>query len=214
MNALFKVSSLVLMLAALVVTSGCATKDLPVVEGYTPTVSVAGLERDDSEAPTIIFRRPGAPELGEFSRFIIDPVEIHYDDPDMQELSAEQVARLQQAFLDAMTKELTRAGYEVGTKSETGSLRVSFALSGLKAPSAGPNVTTVIFPYAMRVGEVTVEAVFRDALTNEVEAVAITRARGARWLNPTAWSTWADVEKFFSDWAKGFREAVDEAHAS
>ena len=209
MSALFILSTITLM--ALVFASGCATKSLP-IEGYTPTVNISGLERDDSESPTIIYRRPGAPELGEFSRFIIDPVQLYYDDPDMAELSAEQIAKLRQHFLDAMTRELTDAGYTVGTKSEAGKLRISFALSGLRAPSAAPNVTAVVVPITARVGEVTVEAVFRDALTNQVEAVAVTRARGSRWLNPSPWSTWADVQKFCDGWAKGFRESVDAAH--
>ena len=212
MNALYRSSTITLMLTAFVFASGCATKDLPVVEGYEPIADVSGLERDDSESPTIIYRRPGAPGLGEFDRFIIDPVQIYYDDPNMEELSAEQVARVQEYLLDAMTTELTDAGYTVGTKSEAGKLRISFALRGLKAPSAGPNVTAVVIPIAARVGEVTVEAEFRDALTNRVEAVAVTRARGSRWMNPSPWSTWADVRKFCDGWAKGFREALDEAH--
>ena len=212
MSAFYRIGSITLMLAALVVASGCATKTLP-IEGYTPTVDISGLERDDSEAPTIIYRRSGAPGLGEFDRFIIDPVQLYYDDPDMAELSPEQIARLRQHFLDAMTRELTDAGYTIGTKSEAGTLRISFTLSGLRAPSAGPNVTAVVIPIAARVGEVTVEAVFQDAMTNQIEGVAITRARGSRWLNPSPWSTWADVRKFCDGWAKGFREAVDEAHA-
>ena len=121
---------------------------------------------------------------------------------------------MQQYLLDAMTKELSDAGYVVGTKSEAGKLRISFALQGLGAPSAGPNVTALVVPIAARVGEVTVEAVFRHALTNRVEAVAVTRARGSRWLNSSPWSTWADVRKFCDGWAKGFRESVDAAHAS
>ena len=211
MNAFYRLSTITLMLMALVFASGCATKSLP-IEGYTPTVDISGLERDDSEAPTIVYRRSGAPDLGDFDRFIIDPVQLYYDDPDMAELSPEQIARLRQVFLDAMTTELTDGGYTIGTKSEAGKLRISFALSGLRAPSAGPNVTAVVLPIVARVGEVTVEAIFRDALTNRVDAVAVTRARGSRWFNPSPWSTWADVRKFCDEWAKGFRESVDAAH--
>ncbi|MGI9265564.1 MAG: DUF3313 domain-containing protein [Gammaproteobacteria bacterium] len=173
---------------------------------------VSGLELDESEAPALVYKRPDAPGLGEFDRFIIDPVQIFYDDTQMEELSSEQVNRMQQYLLDAMTNELTDAGYEVGTRSEAGTLRVSFTLTGLKAPAAGANVTSVVFPYALRVGDVTVEAVIRDGLTNRLEAVVVSRASGARWLNPSPWSTWSDVRKFFDGWAKGFREAVDEAH--
>lgn len=213
MNTIFRVCTIALTVTVAIVASGCATKDIPVVEGYTPTVDVSGLVRDDSEAPTIIYRRPGAPGLGEYNRFILDSVEFYYDDPDMQELTPEQVLRVQQYFLTALWRELKDAGYEVGWRSEPGTLRISFALSGLRSPSAGANVTTAVFPYAWRVGDVTVEASFQDSVTNRLEAVAITRARGARWFNPSPWSTFADVQKFMDGWAQGFREAVEEAHA-
>ncbi len=213
MNTSYRPSTIALILLLMAGVSACATTNVP-VEGYSPTVDVSGLERDDSEAPSIIYTRPGAPGLGEFNRFIIDPVQVFYDDPKMEELSPEQVARMQQYLLDAVIRELRDAGYEVGTRSEPDTLRISFTLSGLRAGSTAPNVTAAVVPIAVSVGSVTVEAVFRDALTNRLEAVALTRARGSRWLNPSPWSTWADVEQFFDSWARGFRESVDEAHAS
>ncbi len=211
MNAMHKVSAIALMLMVLAGISACASKGMT-VEGYEPTVSIAGLERDDSEAPSIIYRRPGAPGFDEFTSFIIDPVQVFYSDPKMEELSPEQVNRMQQYLFEAMVEELRDGGYEVGTRSEADRLRISFTLSGIKAPSAGPNVTAAVVPFAASVGEVTVEAVLRNGLTNEIEAVVLSRVRGSRFLNPTPWSTWADVEKFFDSWAKGFREAVDDAH--
>ncbi|MGI9225377.1 MAG: DUF3313 family protein [Woeseiaceae bacterium] len=211
MNTIYRASTTMLVLMVLASISACATKSVT-VEGYETTVDVSGLERDDSEAPNIIYRRPGAPGLGEFNAFIIDPVKVFYDDPGMEELSPEQVGRITQHLFDGMIGELRDAGYTVGTKSEAGKLRISFTLSGLRAPSAGANVTAAVVPFAARVGEVTVEAVLRDGLTNELEAVAVTRARGSRFLNASPWSTWSDVEKFLDSWAKGFRASVDEAH--
>lgn len=172
----------------------------------------SGLELDESEAPTELYIRPGAPGLGEYDRFIIDLINIHYDDPNMQELTPEQANRMKVYLSNVMYEELTDAGYEVGTRSEPDTLRISFTLSGLRAPSAGANVSAAVVPFAISVGEVTVEAVIRDGLSNQIEAVVVTRVRGSRFLNPSPWSTWADIEKFFDSWAKGFREAVDEAH--
>jgi hypothetical protein len=200
-----------LTLIAFLTLAGCAPK-AQLVKDDSIIADVTGLEIDESEAPTIIYKRPGAPGLGEFDRFIIDPVQVFYSDPKMQELSLEQVDRMQSYLDNAMYEELTDAGYEVGTRSEAGTLRISFTLSGLSAPSAAPNVIAAVVPLAVSVGEVTVEAVIRDGLSNQVEAVVVARASGSRWLNPTPWSAWADVENFFDSWAKGFREAVDEAH--
>ena len=211
MNNLYKVCPLTVMLMALAITTGCAPVTLP-VEGYEPTVDISELELDESESPTIIYKRPGAPDFDVFNRFIIDPVLIIYSDPKMQELSTEQVGRMQQYLRDAMINELRDGGYEVGTKSKDETMRLSFTIKGLKAPTALPNVTAAVVPFAASVGDVTVEWVLRDSLTHEVLAVVVSRARGSRTLNPSPWSTWADVQKTFDEWAKGLRESVDKAH--
>ena len=211
MNDFYKVSPIALMLMVLVVLTACGPKNIP-VQGYTPTADISELKHDKSQGPHIVYARPGAPGFGDYNRFIIDPVMVIYKDPKMKELSPEQVGRMQQYLRDAMIKEFRDAGYEVGTKSQAETMRISFTISGLKAPSAIGNVTTALAPFAVSVGDVTVEWVLREALTHRIDAVAVTRARGARTLNPSPWSTWADVEKTFDAWAKGLREAVDKAH--
>ena len=200
-----------LTVVAFLALTGCAPQATQVKHNAI-IADISGLELDESAAPAIVYMRPGAPGLEEFERFIIDPVQVYYDDPKMKELSPEQVSRMQQYLFDAMVEELTSAGYEVGTRSEAGKLRISFTLKGLRAPTAAANVTAAVVPIAVNVGAVTVEAVLRDGLTNEVEAVVVSSAQGSRFLNPSPWSAWADVEKFLDGWAKGFREAVDEAH--
>ena len=211
MKNVHKVSPITLMLMVLVLISACGPKNIP-VQGYAPTADISELEHDKSQGPHIAYIRPGAPGFGDYNRFIIDPVTVIYSDPKMKELSPEQVGRMQQYLRDAMIKELRDAGYEVGTKSQAETMRISFTISGLKAPSAIGNVTAAVAPIAVSVGDVTVEWVFREALTHRIDAVAVTRARGARMLNPTPWSTWADVEKTFDIWAKGLRETIDKAH--
>jgi len=222
MNNVYKGSPIALMLMVLVVISACAPKNIA-VQGYEPTVDLSGLELDKSQSPTIIYARPGAPGLDAYNRFIIDPVQVIYNDPKMKELSPEQVGRMTQYLRDAMINELRDAGYDIGTKSQAGTMRISFTISGFKAPSGGgaANIGTIgagtvaglPMIFAVSVGDVTVEWVLREALTHRIDAVAVTRARGSYVLNPTPWSTWADVEKTFDVWAKGLREAVDKAHA-
>ncbi len=202
----------VLTLLVLVVVTACGPSSIE-VRDHAITADISGLELQESEAPTILYTRPGAPGLGNYSRFVIDPVQVVYDDPKMKELSPEQVGEMQQYLRDAVIKELRDGGYEVGTRSQSETLRVSFTISGLKAPSAMGNVTAAVAAVSISVGEVTVEAIFREAVTNRIDAVAVTRTRGARMLNPKPWSTWADVENAFDNWAKGLRAAIDKAHA-
>ena len=176
------------------------------------TADISGLELDESQVPTLVFKRPGAPSLGTYKRFIIDPVQVRYDDPKMKELKPEEIGRMQLSFLDAMLTELYDGGYEVGTRSEAETLRISLTISGLKAPSAESNIAVLAAPINVSVGEVTVEAVFRDALTNRIDAVVVDRSQGSRVFNPTPWSNWADVEATFHKWAKGIRKAIDQEH--
>ena len=212
MNDIYKISLIILMLTVLAALTACGPKSLAVKEDHAFSVDISGLELDKSEAPGIVYIRPGAPELGAYDRFIIDPVRIVYDDPRMKELSPEQVGRMMQYLRDSVINELRDAGYEVGTRSQAGTMRISFTISGLKAPTALPNVTAALAPFAVSVGEVTVEGIFREAVTDRIDAVAVNRARGARVLNPRPWTTWGDVESALNIWAKGIREAVDKAN--
>ena len=75
MNDVHKVSPIALMMMVLVVITACGPKNIP-VQGYAPTVDISGLELDKSQSPTIIYARPGAPGLGDYNRFIIDPVTV------------------------------------------------------------------------------------------------------------------------------------------
>ena len=182
------------------------------IKGATINADIAGLEQDKSQEPTLVFKRPGAPTLKDYNRFIIDPVTVDYSDPKMKELEPEDIGRMQEYFRNAMVKELRDGGYKVGTRSEANTLRISLNISGLKAPSAIPNVVAALAPIAVSVGEVTVKGVFREALNNRIDAVVVDRSQGSRVLNATPWSTWSDVEMAFDNWAEGIRKAIDEAH--
>jgi len=99
-------------------------------------------------------------------------------------------------------------------------MRISATISNLKAQSGIANlgasavgaVVGVPSIFAVSVGGVTVEAVFRDALTNRIDAVVVDRSQGSRMLKANRWSTWADAKGSFDQWAKGVRESIDKAH--
>ena len=120
---------IVAMLAGLVALTGCAPKSRKVAVDYTPMASIEGLELDESQGPALIWVRPGAASFASYDRFIIDPARIDYRDPNMAELSPEDVAKLQERFQDALVKQLRDGGYEVGTKSLAGTMRISFTIS-------------------------------------------------------------------------------------
>jgi hypothetical protein len=211
MPYLKKISHLLLILIVLIAFNACGPSSKRVSRNSI-TADTSELKLDRSQLPTRVYKRPGAPTLAAYKRFIIDPVQVNYRDPKMRELSPEDIERMQRYFRKSLIKELRDGGYRIGTRSEAKTLKISLIISGLKAPTALPNISAALAPIAINVGEVTVEAVFREALTNRIDAVAVATSQGSRVLNPTPWSTWADVEKAFDQWAEGIRGAVDKAH--
>ncbi len=202
--------------------SACGPTSKTVDENYDILTPTSGLKLDKSQEPTQVYKRPGAPTLAAYNRFIIDPILVNYIDQDMKELEPEQIEEMQRYFHGAMVKELTEAGYEVGTRSDAKTMRISFTVSGLKAWAGGGAVNVAAMAagaatglpvvFAINVGEVTVEGVFRESLSNRIDAVVVDRAGGSYLLNAKPWSTWADVEGAFDKWTEGIREAIDTAH--
>lgn len=197
--------------AAILTVSGCGSTS-KTVEDHRMITDISGLVSDNDMGKTVLFVRPGVPTLADYNSFIIDRVRVDYSDPDLEKLDQNDLARVQRYFHERVVSELTDGGYKIVTKPGAGIMRISFTLSGIKVPNATANLVGILAPIALSVGEVTVEAAFRQSVLNRVDAVAVSRGQGSRVLNGKPWSTWADVESVFDDWAKGIRKAVDEGH--
>lgn len=197
-----------ILVIVVTVLSACGSVEKK-VENHLLKTDISGLELDKSAEPTVLYRRKSAPDISTYNSFIVDPVTIDYRDPDMKEINPEDLARMQSYFQERVSIKLKEAGHTITDHPGVGTMRISFILSGIAAPNAGANVVGVLLPIAISVGEVTVEAAFTESESNRIDAVAIGHASGSRVLNPTPWSTWADVESIFDDWAEGLVEAVN-----
>ncbi|MDV5169607.1 DUF3313 family protein [Photobacterium rosenbergii] len=202
----------IMIIPLMAVLAGCGAQPTDVKQDYQIITNADGLTKTEENNGSILLIREGAPALNEYNRFIIDPVQIIYSDPNMDDLSPKQVARMQQYLQDAVITQLRDGGYQVGTKSAPSTMRITFKISGLKAPSAAANITSALAPFAISVGEVTIESVFTEASSNRIDAISVMSSKGSRFMNATPWSTWADVESTFDQWAKSFRESLDKAH--
>ncbi|BFM07702.1 DUF3313 family protein [Halioxenophilus aromaticivorans] len=204
-------SNLIPIIGLSILTAACAPTGQKVKNHYY-SADLSGLELDKSYSPTLVYVRPEAPLFDQYNKFIVDNVSINYNDPEMKELSPEDVAKIQNYFRDNLIASLREGGYEVTTKSQPDTMRISFYLSNLKAPSAAANVTAALAPFAISVGEVTVEAHFSEALNNRLDIVAIAHSQGSRLLNAKPWSTWSDIENALDQWVAGIRKVIDDAH--
>ncbi|AEF05675.1 DUF3313 family protein [Alteromonas naphthalenivorans] len=195
----------------LIFISACAPTSR-VVKDHSYAADLTGLELDESYSPTLVYVRPSTSKFEAYNRFIVDPVRVNYDDPNMEELDTATLAKMQAYFRDSLIQSLREGGYEVGTRSEPNTLRISLHISGLKAPNAAANVTNAMVPFSISVGEVTVEAHFREAMSDRLDIVAVANTQGSRFVNATPWSTWADIESTFDQWVEGIRKEIDKAH--
>lgn len=211
MQNIRKAVSTVILAAMTTTLAACGASSVGVKPTSVRSSQLDGLVLTSGKSPTLIYQKPNAAGFEAYSHFIVDPVRIDYSDPNMRDLKYEDVARMQRFFQSQVVSELRDGGYDVTTRIQPDTMRMNFTITGMKAPSAAANVSVLLAPIAISVGEVTVEATFTDAETNEVQAVVVDRSRGSRALNKSAWSTWADVEDAFKTWAKGIRGAVDEA---
>lgn len=203
-------SVMALVITTLVLTACGVTNKR--VENHALAMDISGLVRDHSADPTVLLRRPNAPTFASYNSFIIDPVRIDSSDRNMKDLDANDVAKMQRYFRDAVSKHLQEGGYRITSQPGAHTMRITFTMSGIKAPNALPNVVGLLAPIALSVGEVTVEAAFRNSETGRIDAVAVTSSAGSRVLNAKPWSTWGDVESALDSWAEGIRESVDAAH--
>jgi hypothetical protein len=199
-------------IALIMMLSGCAQVGQEINKTDIST-NISGLVLDESKKPVLVYMRPGAPTLVDYTTFIIDPILVDYSDPNINDISSEDMVKMQQYFHHVMSKELVDSGYQVVTRSAPNTLRVTFKISDLKAPTAASNVSMLLVPgLSISVGEVTIEAVFREALSNQVNAVVMDSSRGSYMFNGNPLTTTSDIETAFDNWAVGFTKAVNEAH--
>lgn len=213
--------NLILLVSVFLLFPGCGPSGIAIKDTntFTPTT---GLVLDRSKEPTLIYRRPGGPTLAEYNKFIIDPIIINYKDPDIQEIDKEKLNRLSKSFEELLKNELEAGGYRVTTKSGPNTMRMTFIIKSIKADQYGGGANVGVMAagalaglpgiVAISRGEVSVEAIFRDSMTNRINTIVITRSVGSRYLKNKPWSTWADVEGALDMWAEGLRNAIQEAH--
>ena len=181
-------------------------------EGYKFVNDTSELVQTPDEEGLIVYERAEDYDLSRYRKFIIDPVKVVYNDPDMKNLDEEKLKEIQEYFVEAIAKQLNEGGYEVVTAPSEGTMRVEIAIVDLRVPSAAYNAIMVVgSPIAATTGSITIEAAFRDAPSNRLDAVVVARRSGDS-MSATPWSNWADVQDSVDAWAEDLREALDAAH--
>ena len=191
--------------------AACADTARVAVPDHKFVNDISGMQRaDDGEAETV-YVQPGGAKVEAYDSFIVDPVQIHYSDPEMKDLDEQDVQEFLDYFRLALANQLEEGGYRVVGQPGPGTLRLQATVVDLKVPNASANLAMIAgFPAAISKGSVTIEVAFRDAQTNKLNAVMADSRRGG-YMNGSPWSTWSDVKASVDEWAEEIREAIDAA---
>lgn len=171
------------------------------------------------EAQSDVSYRYIAPDnlLGRYSRFIIDPVKIHFHTGSKAEkarakgkLKEEDLTDLKNYMHDALVQAIEDR-YEVVYHARPGVARLRTAITDLKKSGIVQNILPIGKVVGSGIGAATLEAELVDSQTGR-QIGALVESQSGKRLSFDGYSTWGDAKAVMDRWAKRFRERLDEAH--
>lgn len=201
-----RVSLLVLVVGTL---AGCA---VPVKEqpraGFISDYSALEQESDSAYVYA-------SDKLGEYGRFLIDPIEILIEQPSEEEertFSEEELLSLKTFFEDQLRTALTRdEGYEVVTEPGEGVARVRHGVTALDASTGALNISIFTKITGAGLGGAAMESEVVDSLTGQQVSAAVQWGNGSRVL-AAGITKLGDAKGQIKRWVRDLRRRIDRAH--
>jgi hypothetical protein len=192
------------VLAAMLLTIGCASK--PQQTGFLSSYS--NLEPNGPNGMRYL-----GPKLGQYSKFILDPVTVKFYDPESEgKISQEDIDHLKSFFHDQLQQDLS-VSYTLVTEPGPGVARLRVAITDLKPGTPALNVLPQTKLTGLGLGAASAEAELVDSVTGEQLAAGIDSQTGSR-LSFSGLSKWGDAEAVMKDWSKKIVAKIDAAHGS
>lgn len=194
--------SLVIIVGIAVMLGGCAKKVQET--GFLSTYK--NLEPVSDNTMRYI-----GPQVGQYSKFIIDPITVKlYDAETAKKVTPEDISHLEQFFYSEILKQKPER-YEIVSQPGPGVAKLRIALTNLEKSNPALNVLPQTKLTGAGLGQASVEMEAVDSLTDAQLAAAIISETGSR-FSFSGLSKWGDVEAVMKDWAKRLWMRVDEAH--
>jgi Protein of unknown function (DUF3313) len=153
------------------------------------------------------------PKLGQYSSFMLDPVEVHfYDGEAARNISNEDIARLESFFYDQVQQNLS-ASYPIVTTPGPGVGRIRIAITNLKPGTPALNVIPQTKLTGLGLGAASGEVEIIDSVSGEQIAAGIETQTGSR-LSLSGLAKWGDAEAVMKDWSQRIVAAIVAAHGS
>jgi hypothetical protein len=151
------------------------------------------------------------PNVGEYSKFIIDPITVKlYDEKTAKKVEPNDVKHLEEFLYSEIIKDKPDR-YEIVSEPGPGVAKLRIALTNLEKSNPALNVLPQTKLTGAGLGQASVEMEAVDSQTDVQLAAAIISETGSR-FSFSGLSKWGDVEAVMKDWAKRIWLRVDEAH--
>ena len=160
------------------------------------------LEAKDKSLQYIDMKR-----LGEYSRFIVEPVVVRGMDVKLDTKTRTDLANyMHNAILDAV-----RDPYIIVSRPSAGIARVRVAITDIEKSSPVLNIIPQTKLSGVGLGGASMEGEVIDSMSNE-QIAAVNQTQKGKRLSLAGIKKWGDAKAVMDDWAKRFRKRLDEAH--
>jgi hypothetical protein len=151
------------------------------------------------------------PDVSEYSKFILDPIEVKcYNEQNCEKITSENVAHLKE-YLYSQIVDTKPPQYELVSRPGPGVARIRIAVTNLQKSTPALNVLPWTKLAGVGLGQASAEVELVDSETGKQLAAAIISDTGSR-FSLSGLSQWGDVEAVMKSWAQKFWTRVNEAH--
>lgn len=189
-----------------VMASGCATVQDPGHAGFLSDYS----KLEEIDENHLVY---GSGKLGNYSKFIIEPVAMLYRQPENEQIFSDQELEELQAHFKTKVREslVKNDGYQVVEAAGPGTAKLRVAITGVDDTIGALNVAIYTKVTGAGLGGASMEGELVDSMTGEQIAAAIRWGSGSRFLRAGFTHT-GDAKILMGRWAKDLRERIDTAH--
>ena len=204
-----KTNLILIALVSIIVFCGCSANK-PVITGFLSDYSKLKAQSNTSYR----YLAPGN-KLGQYSKFMIDPVVTHFytgSSAKKSQLSEKDLSELKNYMHDALVKAI-QDRYGVVNRPGPGVARMRIAITDLKKSGIVQNALPIGKLAGTGLGGASLEAELIDSQSGEQLGSIVESQLGER-LSLDGYSTWGDARGIMDRWAKRFRTRLDEMHGS
>jgi len=198
-----------MMVIVSVVFIGCSSIMEPTPSGFLgdystmqPSKIIKGMSID----------RASSEKLGDYSKFIIDPVEIYlHKDAKAEDIDPKVLQEMADYFRNEVIAKL-QEHYTVVEEAGVGVLRIRAAITDVLPNKVALNIHWSTTMAGLGLGGAAMEAEFVDSQTNERILAVIDSRKGRRTHYKKGLSKWGHTKDVIEEWVQMLTKRLDELH--